>query len=621
MTCCDYCGLPVNSSGAIESSHLYCCFGCRFAATVTEEAGEEGFARWQLMRLGLAIFFSMNVMVFTMALWTQDVYQNDSTLNDTSALALHGLFRYACLLFSVPVLIMLGGPLIEHAWENARRHIVTTDQLLVLGVAAATVYSVLSVIRGQGHVYFEVVCMVLVAVTLGRWLEATGKLKTTQALQSLDKLLPDKVRIALSDGKEETLALEQLVVGQLIRVLPGERIPVDGRIERNRAAIDQQIVTGESQPAVKHPGEDVFAGTLNLDGDLSIRVTQPPSSGTLQRLIDAVCEAATSKNQVQSLADQISSWFIPLVIALAVATFTFHGVTTNWELGLLSALSVLLIACPCALAVATPLAVWSALGRASSGQVVFRNGDALLHLAKVRAVCFDKTGTLTTGDAEVASFVSDEETSREELLMHALALASASTHALSRAICKIASGDHSPSYPIELETLPGRGIAGRVDGIASLVHLGSLRLMEECELRPSETLHQAIMNARRDGQAIACIGWKGRVHGVFTFRERLRVEAESVINELLKEGLTLSILTGDQTHRGASLEDLLGIDVKSEMLPEDKMAAIADLRSKAGLVAMVGDGINDAPALAAADVGIAMGCGGMYHVTLPTSVY
>ena len=265
---CDYCGLPVrqrrsDASSADSDRRVYCCFGCRFAASVTAERGEEGQVRWTLTRLGLAIFFAMNVMVFTLALWTQDVYAQSAAVSEANALTLYELFRYLCLVFSLPVVLLLGIPLFENAWDNLRRRVITTDLFVVTAVVAAYVYSCLSVYRGSGHTYFEVACMVLVAVTLGRWLEATGKLKTTQALRSLEKLLPDKI-CRLVDGRQESALLDEITVGDVVRVLPGERIPVDGIVQRNSASVDEQIVTGESQPSIKEVGDRVTGGDAEL---------------------------------------------------------------------------------------------------------------------------------------------------------------------------------------------------------------------------------------------------------------------------------------------------------------------------------------------------------------------
>ncbi len=613
---CDYCGLPLAISQSRSNVPQFCCFGCRVASAIANESGEEGQNRWTLTRLGLAIFFTMNVMVFTLALWSWDVYAEDAVLSSSSANALFELFRYISLLLSSMVVLMLGGPLLENAYENLRHRVITTDLLIVLGVVAAMIYSVVSLFTDGTHTYFEVACMVLVGVTLGRWMEATGKLKTTNAIRSLKKLLPTEVRVVepqpTGEIQEVMLSLDAVAVKQLIRVLPGERIATDGRIQRGQAAIDEQVVTGESLPAIKEQGDEVFAGTLNLDGDLLVKVTAPAREGALLRIVDAVAKAATTKGRMQRTADRITSWFVPAVIFLSLIAFAVHWSSHDLGSGLMSTLAILLIACPCALGIATPLAIWAAMGRASEVGVLFRHGDALQQLADAKAICFDKTGTLTTGNTVVDDFVADAESSRDHLLHASLAIAASSTHGLSAAIKEYAAGcvnQKTIPFPEQVETLPGRGIVATLDQSTGPVYLGSLALMEENGLARSNSIRDAIVEIRQVGKPLACIGWQGQVRGVFAFRECLRDETQAALDRLRVAGYYVTILTGDYAARAAALEHTLGINIETELLPEDKLAAIRQIREKHGPVVMVGDGINDAPAVAEADVGIAMGCG------------
>ena len=622
---CDYCGLPLEPGTTAAAAPCYCCFGCRIAAAIAGESAEEGQNRCALARLGLAIFFTMNVMVFTLALWSWDVYESDAGLSSPAASVLLELFRYLSLLLSTAVVLMLGGPLLENALENLRRNAITTDLLIVLGVVAALVYSLVSLFTNGAHTYFEVACMVLVGVTLGRWLEAMGKLKTTNAIRALDKLLPAEARLvmprpedSLRAGPEATTIEERMVPldsveeGQWIRVLPGERIATDGRIRRGQAAVDEQIVTGESVAAIKEAGDAVFAGTLNLDGDLFVTVTAPARQGAVRRIVDVVAKAATAKGRAQRAADRVTSWFVPAVILLALAAFLVHSIAAGLGSGLMTALAILLIACPCALGIATPLAIWTAMGRASEMGVLFRHGDAIEQLARTKAICFDKTGTLTTGDAIVDRLVTSPDTSREQLLRRALALASSSTHGLSAAIREYALGAVDRAtipLPDRVETRPGQGIVAKLDHQTGPIYLGSLSLMMENGLARPASIQAAIDEIRRHGQPLACLGWDGSVRGVFAFRECLRDETKAALESLRAAGHYVVVLTGDHTACAAALEQTLDIDVATDLLPEDKLAMLRRIRAKHGVVVMVGDGINDAPALAEADVGIAMGCG------------
>jgi heavy metal translocating P-type ATPase len=598
--CCAYCGLPLAGGRSSPPAAAYCCFGCRFAAEVTGAHGEEGAANWALTRLGVAIFFTMNVMVFTMALWVQDADGTDGTL-----LALRGVFRHLALVFALPVLLLLGVQLLDNAWDGLRRGVLTADWLLLAGVAAAYLYSVVSVVRDRGPVYFEVGCMVLVLVTLGRWLEATGRLKAGAAIEALHRLLPETVRRLRPGGDgadEDIIPLEQLGVGDRLRVLAGERIPCDGVLLGHAATVDEQVLTGESRPAVKEPGDRVLGGALNLDGVLLLEATAPPRGGALARLIELVRTARLTRGRFERLADRMAAVFLPAVVLLALAAFAWHAAWRGLDEGILTGLAVLLIACPCALGLATPMAVWTALGRAAGAGVLFRNGEALERLAAVRAVRLDKTGTLTTG-TPLLSQCAAADSERPEVLRRAAWLAGSSTHAHSRAIAGLAAGEAASNS----RNLPGRGVTA-TSGSES-VWLGSPRLMEEAGLVCSGDLQAVLDEALRSGEALTCVGWGGRVRGLFVFREEFRPQTVVALGRLRDLGLDVGVLTGDHPARGAALEQELGVPVTAGLLPEDKVAAVTQARHSIGPVAMVGDGINDAPALAVADAGVALGCG------------
>jgi heavy metal translocating P-type ATPase len=623
--CCSFCGLPLPAGftvGARSGNHaptdeqreaVFCCFGCRFAAAVTKSGGEEGAAGWMLARLGLAVFLTMNVMVFTMALWTQDFYA-EAAAEPAPAGVLRGLFRHLSLLFALPVLLLLGGPLWENAWRDLRRGRPNADLLLVVGVIASYLYSAVSVVRDRGAVYFEVGCLVLVLVTLGRWLEATGKLRTTAAIEGLQRLLPEQARV-VAGGDESCVPLAEVDVGACLRVLPGERVPCDGRVQHNPATVDEQILTGESRAVPKGPGDPVFGGTLNLDGDLYLTVTAPASGGTLARMAELVRRARLTKGRHERLADRVSAWFLPAVLLVAAGAGAWHAARHGAEHGLLTALAVLLIACPCALGLATPMAVWAALGRAAQNGVLFRNGEAIERLAGVRAFYFDKTGTLTTGEPSVAEFAAAPGAEGAEVLGLAAFIGSSSTHGYSLAIRRFAADSQSPpsaAFGGEgswVRTLPGQGLIARLPGHSSDVVLGSPQLMRQRNLSWDANLAALRDNALASGESLSCIGRAGAVRGVFVFRERLRPGAAGALAQLREKGYAVAVLTGDNTSRGEAISRELGVRVCAELFPEAKVAVVEEARRTLGPVAMVGDGINDAPALAASDAGIALDCG------------
>ena len=607
---CDYCGLPV--AGAVGDGPRYCCHGCRFAASITGAGGADGQARWMFARLGLAIFFSMNVMVFTMLLWSQ---QDETAGSGAAAEAFYGLARHACLLFTAPVMLLLGGPLLDDTVAEARRGRAGLNLLLLAGVTAAFVISAVATWRGTGHVYFEVSCMVLVAVTLGRWLEASGKLRTTAALRELRTLLPDVVRLVESDdgGGPPTAAgivtravpLATVTVGDRLRVLPGEHLPTDGRIVVGEAALDERAVTGESEPVVRRSGAAaaslVHSGSCNLDGDLVVEVTAAPGAGTLERLIDAV-EAAAGRSRQQRLAERISAWFLPLVLVVAAVTTVVHWHRGGPAAGVLTGLAVVVVSCPCALGLATPLALWAAIGAATRRHVLVRDGDALERLARADTFCFDKTGTLTAGCrvveiVEVGPHARDRHPAADELLAVAVGLAAGSTHVHASAIVAAA---HDREVPPAAVTNP-RSIAGR--GVEARLADGRV-----ARLGSPAWLGHAPAAAGDDGPRCV-LALDGVPRLAFHIAEFVRPEAAAALAGIRDRHGDTWMLSGDHAARAAAVAGPLGLHWQAPLLPSDKLSAIEAFTAAGRRVVMVGDGINDAPALAAADVGVALGCG------------
>ncbi len=366
--------------------------------------------------------------------------------------------------------------------------------------------------RGEGPIYFEVGCVILLMTTLGRWLEATGRLKAGAALDDLARLLPDRVR-RLVDGREESVPREDLRKGDRIRVLPGERFPADGRVVQNAGLVDEQVLTGESRPVFKELGDRILGGTLDLDGDLTIEVTEERGEGTLARVVELVRRARESKGRYQRLADRAAGVFAPAVAGIAVAAFAVHWACGSLERGLWSGLAVGLIACPCALGLAAPLAVWSALGNAASRRVLFRGGESLERLAEVAAVRFDKTGTLTTGIAAVSRFEVEAPDEEPAILARAAALASASPHALSRAIAEYVEVDRGAASDgveiSEVRVVPGLGAVGRLDLSDSPIVLGSRRFLAERGLALGPRLAEAVADAEARGVPAGArrLGW------------------------------------------------------------------------------------------------------------------
>ena len=604
---CDYCGLPV--AFRADEGPRYCCSGCRLAASITAAGGADAQARWMMTRLGLAVFFSMNVMVFTFLLWSEE---SAAGSGGRAATAFYDLARFACLLFSAPVLLLLGGPLVEGAVADLRRGRLSIDPLLVAGVAAAFGISAWVTWRGTGHVYFEVGCMVLVAITLGRWLEASGKLQTTAALRELESLLPDRVRRVRRAGEsidegshvvgeslERDIPLAEVAVGDVLRILPGEQVPMDAVIESGRAALDERTVSGESEPVVRGPGENVMSGTTNLDGELVVVVAAPPGAGTLEQLIAAVTAAVRTSGS-QRAADRVAAWFLPAVLVVAVATCAAHWWRSGPAAGVLAGLAVVVVSCPCALGLATPLALWAALGRCMRRQVLVRDGDALERLAGVATFGLDKTGTLTSG-CRVERMEVVPAADRERALAVAAGLAAGSSHAAAAAIAAVAAAEGVVAAVVhEPRSVAGLGVTG-VLATGETASLGSPAWIRERAGAPA-----AWSPGASSARCLLAVG--DEVVAAFWMEEEIRPAASATVAGLRARGRRAIILSGDQPARVAPVADALGLGWQAPLLPADKLTALEELRC-AGGVAMVGDGINDAAALAAADVGIALGCG------------
>jgi heavy metal translocating P-type ATPase len=599
-----------DSDGAAADSHpLYCCFGCRLAADITRARGDAGLANWMLTRLGIAGFLTMGVMVLSLGMYGYDVYRIDVAAEAEYARALVGLIRYVSLILATPVLFLLGAPVVRNAADQLRRGFWSTDLLVVTGVAAAFLYSYVSTLTDSGQVYFETACMILVLLTLGRYLEANGKNRAQDAVRALEGLFPRTVTVLRGEEHVE-LPPREIVPSDRILVPTGGRVAADGVIESGQAHLDEQIITGESTPAFRAVGDTVRAGTMNLDGVLHVVCTAAGEDSTLGRIIRLLEHARTTRGRYQRATERAATAFIPASAVLALIGAALGYAHAGAGEAILRGLSVLLIACPCALGIATPMAVWVALGRAASRGVLFREVATLETLTRAAAFCFDKTGTLTTGTPTVATFLprSGDAGQVRRILALAAGLAEGSPHALARSVLAFArSRKVAPTAVADRRALPGRGVVGHSGGTA--VALGSPALMVEQGARFDEQLHDELEHLLEAGRSVACLTWGRQVSAIFAFDEELREEAPRVLASLRRSGRYVCVLTGDHRRRGETLARRLGVETLSEQTPDAKLETIALLRRREGLVAMVGDGINDAPALAGADVGIAMGCG------------
>ncbi len=524
---------------------------------------------------------------------------------------------------ATPVVLWAGWPFFERGWASVRSRNLNMFTLVAMGVGVAWAYSVVAtVLPGvfpaalRGHdgavpAYFEAAAVITVLVLLGQVLELRARESTGGALRALLDLAPKTARRLHSDGTDDEVRLEDIAVGDRLRVRPGEKVPVDGIVVEGRSAIDESLVTGEAMPVTKEVGANVVGGSLNQSGALIVEARKVGRDTMLARIVQLVAEAQRSRAPIQRLADQVAGWFVPAVIGVAVLAFAAwfaFGPEPRLTYGLLAAVAVLIIACPCALGLATPMSIMVGVGRGAQAGVLIKNAEALERLEKVTTLLVDKTGTLTEGKPAVTRIVPAAGFEEEELLRLSASVERGSEHPLALAIVAHAESRGLPSLPVaDFDSPTGKGAMGTVDGRRVL--LGNARFLTTEGVATAE-LEAAAEELRRDGATAIFVGLDGRVAGVIAIADPIKATTSEALAALRAEGIRVVMLTGDNPTTARAVAAELGIDeVEAEVLPDRKSAFVKSHQAKGEVVAMAGDGVNDAPALAAADVGIAMGTG------------
>jgi Cu+-exporting ATPase len=522
------------------------------------------------------------------------------------------------LLLATPVQFWLGAGFYRSAWKAIKARSGNMDLLVAIGTSAGYGLStfqvwqenVLHTGHGDGHFYFEASAVVIALVLLGKWLEGRAKRQTTAAIAALQALRPDTARVRRADGDAD-IPLNQVRVGDQVVVRPGERVPVDGVIVQGTTHMDESVLTGESLPVSKQVGDRVTGGAINQDGAVVIHTDAVGRDSTLSRIIELVEQAQSAKAPIQRLVDKVSAVFVPVVLLLALATLIgWWTLTGDLQLALLNAIAVLVIACPCALGLATPTAIMAGTGVAARHGILIRDAQALEMAHRVNAVAFDKTGTLTQGKPTLID-VRAVEGDVERLLQQAASLQVSSEHPLARPVLDEAARHHLALQPVDaFKVLPGRGIGGWIAG--EWIMLGNRRLMEEEGIDVSKQygLSKTLESRGYTVSWLARSGSSKSLLGLLAFGDALKDTAADAIEQLHRLGIVTTLISGDNRGSANAVANTLGIDsVYAEVLPAEKVQAVVDLQAQGLVVAMVGDGINDAPALAAADVGIAMGTG------------
>jgi Cu+-exporting ATPase len=579
--------------------------------TMSEDDSEISSVR---RRFWIALTLAIPVMLIAMV-----PHLVGRVLDDTTALTL----RLLELALSAPVVLWAAVPYFRRGWLGVIRRAPNMYTLIGLGVIVAFAYSLIATFspgrfpatmrdqHGMVGVYFEVAAVIVALVLLGEWLELAARGRTSAAIRELLGLSPKTARRIAASGEEEDIPLESLAVGDRVRVRPGEKIPVDGRIVSGQSSVDESMLTGEPLPVEKGVGDRVVGATINQTGALIIEAEHVGADSLLSQIVALVSEAQRSRAPLQKLADRVAAWFVPVVIGISILTFIAWwviGPEPRLAYALINAVAVLIIACPCALGLATPISIMVASGRGAQLGVLFRNAEAIETLRDIDTLVLDKTGTLTQGRPALSQVIALGEFSQDVILACAAGLERASEHPLARAIVEGAlARSVTPVEVAQFDSVTGQGVTGSWDG--RRLALGNAVLMRTVGAAVDAT-HEQSETLRRSGQTIVFLAIDAQLAGILAVGDPLKDSTPAALEVLKAQGLRLVMLTGDNRTTAQAVAAGLPIDeVIAEVRPTDKAAVIATLQEGGHRVAMAGDGINDAPALARADVGIAMGTG------------
>jgi Cu+-exporting ATPase len=534
-----------------------------------------------------------------------------------------GLSNWVQLALATPVALWAGWPFFERGWASLKSRNLNMFTLIAMGVGVAWAYSVVATVapslfpaafrgdHGAVAVYFEAAAVITTLVLLGQVLELRAREQTGGAIRALLDLTPKTARLVRADSADDEVALDAVNIGDMLRVRPGEKVPVDGQIVEGRSAVDESMLTGESMPVGKSAGDKVIGGTLNQSGAFVMRADRIGRDTVLAQIVQMVAQAQRSRAPIQRLADQVSGWFVPLVIAvaaLAFAAWAIWGPEPRFAYGLLAAVSVLIIACPCALGLATPMSIMVGIGRGAQAGVLIKDAEALERLEKVDTLVVDKTGTLTVGKPTVVALKPAPGVSEETLLKLTASLERGSEHPLAAAILRAAADRNLVLAKVEdFQSFPGKGVKGTIDG--RKVALGNRAMMQGVGVDVS-ALEETANTLRGQAATAVFVAMDGKAAGVIAVADPIKATALDAIRALKEAGVRVVMLTGDNQATAEAVGRKLGIaQIEAEVLPADKGRTVERLRKEGRIVAMAGDGVNDAPALATADVGIAMGTG------------
>ncbi|AWN75900.1 TPA: copper-transporting P-type ATPase [Legionella pneumophila] len=528
------------------------------------------------------------------------------------------------LVLATPVVLWCGLLFFQRGYQSLKTRQLNMFTLIAMGIGVSWAYSMVAALvpglfpaafknaEGFVAVYFEAAAVITTLVLLGQVLELKARQQTGSAIRALLSLAPESAHRIGTDGLEEKVSLDKVQVGDLLRVRPGEKVPVDGEVMEGQSYIDESMVTGEPMPVSKEVGAKVIGATMNQTGSFVMKALHVGSDTMLSRIVQMVSDAQRSRAPIARLADKVSGWFVPVVLLIAVFAFilwALMGPQPSFSYGLIAAVSVLIIACPCALGLATPMSIMIGVGQGARAGVLIKNAQALEEMEKVNVLVVDKTGTLTQGRPVLTRIVTDEAFNENEVLTMAASVEYQSEHPLAQAIVAGAKKQQLSFTGVAQFNAPtGKGVTGVVDG--HQVAIGSLRFMQESGIKDNSELIKKADEARAQGATVVFLAVDGVMAAILVVEDPIKSNTALVINELHRSGIELYMLTGDSKKTALSVANTLGIkNVLAEVMPEDKSRHVRELKNKGFVVAMAGDGVNDAPALSEADVSIAMGTG------------
>lgn len=580
--------------------------------TITGEEGENPELTDMRKRFWIALILTLPVFALEMG---EHIFNVHHYINATVS-------NWIQLVLATPVVLWAGKPFFERGWQSLKTRNLNMFTLIAMGTGVAWLYSIVATLapnifpktfqqNGTVAVYFEAAAVITALVLLGQVLELKAREQTGGAIRALLDLAPKTARRIDENGNEEDVPLDQIKVGDLLRVRPGEKVPLDGVVVDGKSAVDESMVTGESMPVMKQVERKVIGATMNQTGSFVMKAERIGKDTMLSQIVHMVSEAQRSRAPIQRLADIVASWFVPAVIVCAVVAFIIwmiYGPSPAFSYGLIAAVSVLIIACPCALGLATPMSIMVGVGKGAQAGVLIKNAEALERMEKVDTLVIDKTGTLTEGKPTVTKIVSADGFNEDELLALAASLEQGSEHPLAHAIV-MAAKDKGLSLTAvdDFDSPTGKGVIGKIKGRD--IALGNVMLIEERSVDVS-SLSARADELRSNGATVIFIAVDGKAAGLIAIADPIKETTPAAIKALHAQGIRIVMLTGDNRRTAEAVAKQLGIEeVEAEILPEDKGRIVKKLQGEGKIVAMAGDGTNDAPALATADVGIAMGTG------------